>query len=150
LNESSTTYPFAIYESLDDAKKDSEIENGQSSRRRNRRRRGASGVGNSKNMDATESDEKEETLEDKSYDEQVELLRFGSSDPSIPVSKVPCSGCGAHLHCQDSKLPGFMPYEVFTKSFDGKKMSNTMLRKTKCQRCVVLDEYNVALKMNKS
>ena len=84
----------------------------------------------------------EEGLEVKSQAEQEELFRYGSSDSSIPVSKIPCSGCGAHLHCQDSKLPGFVSCEIF----NGKKIKE--LRKIQCQRCVVMKEYNVALKMN--
>ena len=31
---------------------------------------------------------------------------FGSPDPSVPISDVPCSGCGAKLHCQDPGIPG--------------------------------------------
>ncbi|XP_069938374.1 nitric oxide-associated protein 1 isoform X4 [Cherax quadricarinatus] len=27
-------------------------------------------------------------------------------DPATTVSDVPCGGCGAHLHCQDSSFPG--------------------------------------------
>ena len=73
-----------------------------------------------------------------------EVLRHGTSDPSIKSSKVPCPGCGAHLHCQDSKLPGFIPYEMFSK-IQGKYQK---LRITRCQRCVMIEEYNVALKMN--
>lgn len=30
----------------------------------------------------------------------------GNPDPSIPPSKIPCGGCGARLHCQDSAIPG--------------------------------------------
>ena len=95
----------------------------------------------SQGMEAIENLE-EEGLEVKSQAEQEELFRFGSSDSSIPASKIPCSGCGAHLHCQDSKLPGFISYEIF----NGKKIKE--LRKIQCQRCVVMKEYNVALKMN--
>jgi GTP-binding protein EngB required for normal cell division len=95
----------------------------------------------SQDMDDIENLE-DEGLEVKSQAEQEELFRYGSSDSSIPVSKIPCSGCGAHLHCQDSKLPGFISYEIF----NGKKFKE--LRKIQCQRCVVMKEYNVALKMN--
>ena len=48
----------------------------------------------------------EEQPEPKSKEELEEMFRYGTSDSSIPASKIPCSGCGAHLHCQDSKLPG--------------------------------------------
>ncbi|KAJ7335479.1 hypothetical protein JRQ81_013420 [Phrynocephalus forsythii] len=33
----------------------------------------------------------------------------GGADPSVPPSGVPCSGCGAELHCRDAALPGFLP-----------------------------------------
>ena len=32
--------------------------------------------------------------------------QHGTADPTIPVSNVPCGGCGALLHCQDPALPG--------------------------------------------
>lgn len=31
---------------------------------------------------------------------------YGTADNSIPPSSVPCSGCGAHLHCTRANLPG--------------------------------------------
>ena len=34
----------------------------------------------------------------------VELL--GTPDPAVPMSSVPCQGCGAKLHCQDPAVPG--------------------------------------------
>ncbi len=39
--------------------------------------------------------------------------QFGTPDPSVPVSKVPCYGCGALLQCADSSLPGYLPSELF-------------------------------------
>ena len=36
--------------------------------------------------------------------EVVELL--GTPDPEVPMSRVPCQGCGANLHCQDPSVPG--------------------------------------------
>merc|ERR1719188_611632 len=73
-----------------------------------------------------------------------DAFRYGTADPNIPPSKVPCGGCGAHLHCQDAKMPGFAPVETFA----GK--SPDELRLTVCQRCYVMDKYNVALKVNVS
>merc|ERR1719188_1210312 len=73
-----------------------------------------------------------------------DAFRYGTADPDIPPSKVPCGGCGAHLHCQDAKMPGFAPVETFA----GK--SPDELRLTVCQRCYVMDKYNVALKVNVS
>lgn len=39
--------------------------------------------------------------------------QFGTPDPSVPVSKVPCYGCGSLLQCADSTLPGYLPSELF-------------------------------------
>lgn len=71
-----------------------------------------------------------------------EIFRFGTADPEIAASKVPCGGCGAHLHCQDAKTPGFVPVELF------RDKSEKKLRNLLCQRCHVIKEYNIALKMN--
>lgn len=71
-----------------------------------------------------------------------EIFRYGTADPEIPASQVPCGGCGAHLHCQDPKAPGFIPTEMFLN----KKAAE--LRHLICQRCYVIREYNIALKMN--
>ncbi len=71
-----------------------------------------------------------------------DLFRYGTADPAVAASKVPCGGCGAHLHCQDTKAPGFVPSEQFV----GK--SEKELRLTLCQRCDVMEKYNVALKVS--
>lgn len=39
--------------------------------------------------------------------------KFGTPDPLIPVSKIPCYGCGALLQCADAGLPGYLPSELF-------------------------------------
>lgn len=31
---------------------------------------------------------------------QDDMFKYGSADPEIAPSKVPCGKCGAHLHCQ--------------------------------------------------
>lgn len=33
-------------------------------------------------------------------------------DPKIPISKVPCHGCGSLLQCADTNLPGYLPSEL--------------------------------------
>ena len=43
---------------------------------------------------------------------------------------------------QDSKLPGFLPVEIFRDKTDNQ------LRRVQCQRCYIMSEYNIALKMN--
>lgn len=64
---------------------------------------------------------------------------YGTSDPNIPVSDVPCGGCGALLHCQDPAIPGYLPKELFGD------VSDTELRAVTCQRCHFLKHYNTAL-----
>ena len=71
-----------------------------------------------------------------------QLFRFGRYDSKMPPSRVPCGGCGAILHASDPKMPGFVPLQLF----EGKNESE--LRETICQRCFVLRQHNVALKMN--
>lgn len=40
-------------------------------------------------------------------------VEFGTPDPSVPISKIPCYGCGAMLHCVNHTLPGYLPSELF-------------------------------------
>ena len=106
-------------------------------------RRGRRGRLREQQMESISVDEQDAT-EDKDRAEHDELFRYGSSDPTFPSSKIPCSGCGAHLHCQDSKMPGFVPLEIFSPIH--KKASK--LSRIQCQRCVLIKDYNIALKMN--
>ncbi|CAN7939244.1 unnamed protein product [Ixodes hexagonus] len=78
--------------------------------------------------------------------EDIEQLRtelwrsnYGSANPSVPPSKVPCGGCGAFLHCTDVSIPGFMPSEVFVS------LTEDGLRSQLCQRCLYLQHFNTAL-----
>ncbi|CAD5115440.1 DgyrCDS4416 [Dimorphilus gyrociliatus] len=64
------------------------------------------------------------------------LLR-GSPDPTTPISKTPCGGCGAFLHCQNPGIPGYMPSEQF------KIIPSYELRSHICQRCFMMKELNV-------
>ena len=135
-------YPFAIYDSLEEAKNESD--NGKETKQPRGRGRRFS-IRKSENNIAEEENTLKEDVDDKAevkVDE--EYFRYGTVDPSIPPSKVPCSGCGARLHCQDSKLPGFLPWEVFRKI----RKNSAKMRKTPCQRCTLIRDYNVALKMN--
>lgn len=67
---------------------------------------------------------------------------YGTYDPSIPVSDVPCGGCGALLHCQDPAIPGYLPKELFND------VSEIELRAITCQRCHFLKHYNTALNVS--
>ena len=87
-------------------------------------------------LDAIEA-EKLLSLDDK--------FKYGNADPSVPSSNVPCSGCGALLHCQDSKFPGFLPVELFSNA-----ESESELRELWCQRCYIMKKYDIALKVSVS
>lgn len=39
--------------------------------------------------------------------------QHGTADATVPPSKVPCNGCGAHLHCASTSMPGYIPSEIF-------------------------------------
>ncbi|XP_064113188.1 nitric oxide-associated protein 1-like isoform X2 [Macrobrachium nipponense] len=73
-----------------------------------------------------------------------DVLEYGTCDQFIPVSKVPCGGCGALLHCQDYALPGFIPKELFEILDPGE------LRSVTCQRCYFLKHHNTALNIRVS
>lgn len=74
------------------------------------------------------------------YDEDGEQESFyGTPDPNQPVSDVPCSGCGAHLHCADSGLPGYIPSEIF-KGRHFRELTQII-----CQRCHFMRNYNTAI-----
>ncbi|XP_054766507.2 nitric oxide-associated protein 1-like [Lytechinus pictus] len=68
---------------------------------------------------------------------------FGSEDKGIPVSEVPCSGCGAFLQCQDNSRPGFVPSEKFTELDLSKPVSNSV-----CQRCWYIIHRHTALNVS--
>lgn len=75
------------------------------------------------------------------YDEADDEISstYGTNNPKIPVSNVPCTGCGALLHCKDSSIPGYVPSELFCG------LSNQQLRTLHCQRCHFLVNYNTAI-----
>lgn len=42
-------------------------------------------------------------FDDDSENEDIvheEKAKYGTADPNVPSSTIPCGGCGAHLHCQ--------------------------------------------------
>lgn len=64
---------------------------------------------------------------------------YGTPDESVPPSNVPCGGCGAHLHCTNQSIPGYISSEQF------KNMSRKELKQQKCSRCNFLEHFNVSL-----
>ncbi|CAI4229198.1 unnamed protein product [Auanema sp. JU1783] len=78
-------------------------------------------------------------------DEPLDIAdHFGTADPERAASEKPCSGCGSHIHCKDSSLPGFLPVEVFDKVITKKKMLDSLL----CRRCYLLKHHNFLLNVN--
>ncbi|XP_064548998.1 nitric oxide-associated protein 1 [Drosophila montana] len=65
--------------------------------------------------------------------------QHGTPDATVQPSTVPCNGCGAHLHCVSSSMPGYIPSEIFK----GRTISE--LQTITCQRCHFLEHYNIAL-----
>lgn len=53
---------------------------------------------------------------DEEYDDHDWKLNYGTSDPNVPVSQVPCGGCGALLHCQVILWP-IVSYKIYSLSF---------------------------------
>lgn len=89
-------------------------------------------------------DELDEEFSDDNDDNESDPLMkdiFSGPDPSCPISKVPCSGCGALLHCQNPGIQGYVPAAKF------KSVSSAHLKESgmQCQRCVLLRKYNIAL-----
>lgn len=66
---------------------------------------------------------------------------FSGPDPSIPITNVPCSGCGAMLHCQNPGIPGYIPSAKF-KAVPVYRMKDSGMT---CQRCFMLKKHNIAL-----
>lgn len=62
-------------------------------------------------------------------------------DPSVPISKVPCHGCGAMLQCANNSIPGYLPSELM------RGHEKNVLQRMICQRCHFLKNYNTALKV---
>ena len=71
--------------------------------------------------------------------DELWVLRYGRPDPSVPVSQSVCGGCGAHLHCQQPSLPGYLPAEVLRAAPEEE------LRDIICQRCYFLRFHQAAV-----
>ncbi|XP_043225455.1 nitric oxide-associated protein 1-like [Amphibalanus amphitrite] len=71
--------------------------------------------------------------------DELWVLRYGRPDPSVPVSRSVCGGCGAHLHCQEPAWPGYLPAEVLRAAPERE------LRDLVCQRCYFLRFHQTAV-----
>ncbi|XP_033029081.1 nitric oxide-associated protein 1 [Lacerta agilis] len=83
----------------------------------------------------------------------------GHPDPSVPLSGVSCSGCGAELHCRDPAVPGYLPSEKYQsllreeeeggegKDGQGATHRQQGLEGAVCQRCWMLVHHQQALQV---
>ncbi|XP_014665836.1 PREDICTED: nitric oxide-associated protein 1-like isoform X1 [Priapulus caudatus] len=85
---------------------------------------------------------KERASEDRRYRDLLHTYR-GTPDPAVPASELPCRGCGAHLHCQDTFLPGYLPSQKYKEL-----VATGELSKSVCQRCEYMIRYDIALNVN--
>ncbi|XP_046333921.2 nitric oxide-associated protein 1-like isoform X1 [Haliotis rufescens] len=85
----------------------------------------------------TLEDDYTESTSRKSTKRQVRIS--GHPDPSVPKSNIPCCGCGAELHCQDTIIPGYMPSEKF------KTLTRNELKQSVCQRCHLMTHHELCL-----
>ncbi|XP_013420504.1 nitric oxide-associated protein 1-like [Lingula anatina] len=69
---------------------------------------------------------------------------YGGPDPEEPISDVPCTGCGALLHCQDPGVPGYMPSQRY------KQLKPEERKAAHCQRCHMMTHFNLALNVQVS
>lgn len=89
-------------------------------------------------------DNYDDSLVEEEVDENNCSINYGTPDPSLAISNVPCGGCGALLHCKDTSIPGYIPSEIFKNCFtDG----GATLESIVCQRCHFLKNYNLALQV---
>ncbi|ELU09749.1 hypothetical protein CAPTEDRAFT_19738 [Capitella teleta] len=91
-------------------------------------------------LDGEEEDDVDSEDEDNRDEGGVRNL-FSGPDPSVPISKVPCSGCGALLHCRNPGIQGYVPALKFKSVSSSHLKSSGMV----CQRCLLMKKYNVAL-----
>uniref|UniRef100_A0A5F9CK78 Nitric oxide associated 1 n=1 Tax=Oryctolagus cuniculus TaxID=9986 RepID=A0A5F9CK78_RABIT len=69
----------------------------------------------------------------------------GRPDPAVPPSGLPCSGCGAELHCRDPGVPGYLPSEKFARAAQDGQLARAV-----CQRCWLLVHHRRALRLRVS
>ncbi|CEF62288.1 Nitric oxide-associated protein 1 [Strongyloides ratti] len=80
---------------------------------------------------------------------EVEALNEEKNiEADIEPSKKTCVGCGANFQCNNTSLPGFVPFnkflEIEKKTFN-RKNSNESYSNVLCRRCHLLKEHNFLL-----
>lgn len=56
---------------------------------------------------------RESSVDEDDNDDDNSAPIYGTPDPSVPVSRIPCHGCGSLLQCAEPSLPGYLPSEIF-------------------------------------
>ena len=158
--EDNPIYPYAVYNKIEEDREENDITGEQegstlktrrSRRGRQARTRQSRLVEKEEIPDETRERAEFEKICDETHSEEIRevftedhLFKFGTADPAMAgaSSNTPCGGCGAHLHCLDEKIPGFVPSQILR----GRARSD--LRSLICQRCYFIKEYKVALKLN--
>ena len=100
-------------------------------------------------FEAVEPEVKEVLLSLKKKKQHSPQKLSDKADPSIETSHIPCSGCGAFLHCSSVDKPGFMPKEQFLKFMGNVEQGNyAETMKAVCIRCWNLIRQKEALNVN--
>ena len=152
FKKSTPELPFSVYTDLQSIKQadiDHDSTNTDTPDRRGRRKRSRGKA--EPEVDAGKEDPEYDIIPDSLHVANVRemftedhLFKHGTPDPSAAGTKQPCGGCGALLHCTDEKIPGYLPSQLL------QDRSPEEMRSLLCQRCYIIKEYNVALKMTVS
>ncbi|KAI6183666.1 Nitric oxide-associated protein 1 [Aphelenchoides bicaudatus] len=90
-------------------------------------------------------------LEDLNLSADEWKMEYGKEDPSFKLkSNIPCSGCGAKLHCHDSALPGFVPVELLERTIQIHRRNKRGQLNELCRRCYMLKKHDFLLNINVS
>ena len=161
--QAQAVFPYAVYNKIVEEQREElgnevpteEIKNSSSRSRRGRRGRNRQTEIVEKEDIPKESLDRSsfEKISDESHSDEIRevfsedhLFKYGTAAPEMAgaTTDIPCGGCGAHLHCVDEKIPGFVPSQILAGR------SSSHLRSLICQRCYFIKEYKVALKLNVS
>lgn len=149
-------FPYGVYDSIENdtiEDKNPDMNDDPNLNRSGRRRRKRPVNEEAKIEENNVNNVDYDTIDDSGHSQDIRqlftedhLFKFGTADPGYHGAKtdIPCGGCGAHLHCVDEKVPGFVPSQILANR------SYRELRSILCQRCYFIKEYKIALKLNVS
>uniref|UniRef100_A0A1I8IRU2 G domain-containing protein n=2 Tax=Macrostomum lignano TaxID=282301 RepID=A0A1I8IRU2_9PLAT len=93
------------------------------------------------------------------------ITKHGSEDPTVPVTRYPCHGCGAPLQCANIAFAGFVPAETLTAALASAGQSaaglgssaattasvpGSALSSLLCLRCHLMRKHDEALEASVS